>query len=700
MTTISFPSPYPPIDITGQSVYNRVNWDDAWYSAGNLWCEHLALATGETISSASFRWRFGLHLAPGAVVWSNVPVLVINPRSFCRVDFPGTAGRAAFRWYGIWQRAEMADNVQTFQAAGLEQLLETPCLDMPYWDATAGEVRWAARGLGFNTTGPNRGPQKEVNGQTVYTFSNDSMCTDHWSTRDAVATLLAAAAPKDATDTKIFDWTPANITALPNFDRPILPTHGRTWLELLRSLVPRYRLIGWTVEPGTDNTVSVRFFTFTETAITLTDADGATVGTIPANNTLDALVFTYDNSSASSLVTEGSHVADQVVVRGDRRLIVCSLSVMDGTLEEKWTDTRETAYLDAASNALDYPAADEIRLREERDRDARNVDELRSVFAWFGPPSGWLQTAGDGEGNETLEPIATQEGAYYGTEEQFWLYVPELAFQPQVPREIDSDRYDEDLPLLCFVRAVYSSIDPSGKNRWVMGDQVGRTANLEQQDEDNARRWSLGVRPLAEVISSALWLEARVEGAEQHVIAGMEFITRDDWIPGSIAWQTDLIVTVCLQDPRHLEARYPADDDLTPLGQLVNRLYLDAPGYRWVDVRPNTVTAIRNTDQQLVRSAGEIVVDDTDELILIAQRTYQWHAVPRYALGFQTGWIDAALQIGHLITQMTDATSTYPVRSVITEISIDSPVSQTTTPERPTLSITTAFAEMDAQRIV
>lgn len=688
MATITFPSPYPPQAVTVPSVYTRVLWNDAWTSACYLWPLRVALSTGETISSATFHWGFGQYLAPGGVGFASVPVLAVNPRSFVRVVAGG------FAWQGIWQRADKRDTTQELSAVGLEQLLDVPCLDLPFWDGSS--VCWSGRGLGFNVGGPNRGPQKSVNGQTVYVFSNDPLCTDYWSTRDAVQLLLAAACPKDENGNKIFDWEPQNTSALPDFDRPELPTHGRTGLELLRSLVPRYRLIGWMCEPGTGSNVAIRFFTFADGAVTLTDAQGNTVGTIPANNTQDALIFTYDQSSAASLVTEASHVADQVIVRGDRRKIVFSLSNMDGTLDKKWIQTRENAYVAGASGALDYPAATEIRLREERDRDARNVDELRSVFAWYGPVQDWDQTAGDGEDGEDLEPIAVDED-----DNPFPLHVPSLAFQSQVPREIDEDRYDEDLPLLSFVRIVYATSDPDGKNRWVFGDQVGRAADLEQQQDNKARRWSLSVRPVAEVVSSALWLELRVNQGEQHVLAADEFSGQDDAIEGDVDWQQDVIVTVCIEDTRNLEARYPADADLDSIGHIVNRMWLDAPGYRYVDLRPHTVIGVDDS-QQLIRacSAGEIVVDDTDDLLLIAQRTYQWHALPRYALGFSSGWIDASCQIGHLITTMTDATATYPVRSVITEITLEFPISQSTTPQRPIMSLTTAFAEMDAQLVV
>jgi len=697
MASILFPSPYPPTAVTAppQAIYSRVLWSASWVTAGTyLWCNRLALATGETISTADFRWRFGAHLPPGGTAWEAVPLLGVNPRGFVRVDVAGTAGRPGFTWYGVWQRAEKTDQMQTLNAVGVEQLLDVPCLDMPFWDSQNSAVCWAKRGLGFNEGGPNRGPVQTVNGQSVHVFSDDPLCTDYWTTRDAVATLLAAAAPIDAAEAVIFNWVPTNTGALPNFDKPQLPTHGRTFLELLRSLVPRYRLIGWTVEPS-ESDVAVRFFTFAETAVNLVDADGAAIGTIPANNTQDALLFSYDQSSHGSLVTEASHVADQVIVRGDRRQIVCTLSTQDGTLESKWDTAAETAYIDGASGAADYPAADEIRLREERDRDARNVEDLRSVFAWFGPPAEWDQQTADGEGVETLQPIAVDE-----EDAQFRLHTPSLAILQNVPREIDTDRYDEDLPLLSFVRACKSTADPASKDRWCTGDQLARAADLEQLDDGTCRRWSLAVRPLAEVIASALWLECRVNGAEQHALGAWAFATRDDRVVGAIAYQVDLILTIALEDTRDLEARYPADEDLEPLGQLLNRLHLTAPGYRYVDVRPNTVIAVNADDSQLVRSAGEIVVDDTDELLLIAQRTHAWHATPRYALGFGTGWIDATLQIGHLITQITDSSGVYPVRSVITEITLEFPISDSTTPQRPSLSIATAFAEMDAAKVV
>ena len=45
-----------------------------------------------------------------------------------------------------------------------------------------------------------------------------------------------------------------------------------------------------------------------------------------------------------------------------------------------------------------------------------------------------------------------------------------------------------------------------------------------------------------------------------------------------------------------------------------------------------------------------------------AQRAYQWHRVPRYALHFATGYLDGDVQVGRLVTEITDSAGTWPVR--------------------------------------
>ncbi len=140
-------------------------------------------------------------------------------------------------------------------------------------------------------------------------------------------------------------------------------------------------------------------------------------------------------------------------------------------------------------------------------------------------------------------------------------------------------------------------------------------------------------------------------------------------------------------------------EDLVTYGELVRRLRIEAPQYRWVEVLPETVVGVDPTTQQLLHSDGGMVVDQRPELLLLAQRTYAWHRQPRYALTLSTGWIDGAFVIGHLITAITDATGTYPVNSVITEITLEFPVAQSAQSPRPSMTVVTGFAEIDAARL-
>lgn len=704
--------------VAEQVVATRTLWSASWTVQPDLHCLRLSAATGETLSTAEFRYRCGEVITAGQTSFTTKPVVTINPLSYVLVLMLGSGGRAGFEWAGVWKSAVKHDTSQTFSAVGLEALLDNPCLDAPYWDGTS--VRSAGRGLRFNARGlPNRSAdRKTVNGQSVYVWDEGLIGTEYWSTRTAVETLLAMAAPLDATGAPIWNWVPVNLAALPDFDQLVNePTHGTSYLNLLRALVPRHRLIGWNCRlSGT--TVQIAFDTFASSAINLTDVHGNPVGTIPANSSQDAIVITTDQSSVCSLSTEASHVADQVIATGARRQSVFSLSGADGNLGGMWSSADETKYVQGATLALDYPSADEPRLQDERNRQARAAEQLRHVFARFGPPSTWSQTAGDGEGNldpPDRVPIAVEDEDADPLV-QFPLVSAELEFCERLPL-LSGYAYDEDkildteddpghhgeetgtdhepLPTLVFVRVVDAADDPSGIDRWSLIDQVARVADLEQLRDQKHRRWSADVRSLR----GSLGLELRVQGEAQHVLAAAEMAGQVGEITGAIDWESDLIVTVCVEDLRDTEVRYPADEDVVCYGELVRRIRIEAPQYQLVRVLPNTVVAVKPTDQTLERTNGGLLIDDRPQLRILAQRTYEWHRQPRYALQLATGWVDGAFGVGHLITSLTDASGTYPVNSVVTEITIEFPVSQSAQSPRPTMTIATAFAEMDAAAV-
>lgn len=723
MATITLPTAAGPVAVSTHQVSTRVAWSDAWTVQSAVHCQRITRSTGETLSAAEFRYRYGPYLAPGAAVWTTAPVLVLNPLSYVRVVVAGTGARAGFTWYGVWKAIQKNDVDQILSAVGLEQTLDQPCRDAPWWDGAA--VQWSGVGLAFNADGrPNRSVDKQtINGQSVYVFEPNWIYAQHWSTRTAVETLLALGAPKDSSGTVLWNWTPVDLTQLPDFDRVSLDTHNVTFLALLRSLVTRFRLTGFVVEaPASGSNVDVRFFTFAETAIDLTDPSGDPLGTIPANAHQDTIVYSADQSSTSSFATEASNVADQVVAIGARRRTVFSLWKRDAAWAALWTPALQQEYDKGAENAADYPPAADVDLRAQRDADARNTERLRPVYSHFGPGTEWDQIVTRGDVTYTATTTTTggepQSDYPLGTDDdgnQVRLYAPLLRFAERLPLlsgfEYDgskiADSVAEDhrgsiiagvpheaLPPLVFVRVVRAAVDPDSLDRWQLLDQLGRNANLEQLDERTSRSWSGDVRSLRDYPG----LEIRTQGAPQHVIAAGENAgtTRD--LPGAVDWghtTQDLIATVCVEDPRPVEVRYPADADLVAYGELIRVQRIEAPEYGLDYVIPDTVVGVDATTGALLQSDGGYVRDDRQQLGLMAQRAYQWARVPRYALRLATGWIDGALQVGHLVTAATDPAGSFPVLSVISEITVEFPIASSDTPPRPRLSLATAFGEFD-----
>jgi hypothetical protein len=724
MAAIVFPSSAAGVAPATAAVALREAWGDAWTANTLLECQRLALSTGETLSTATLRYRFAAvangYLAPGSGTWVPRVVAVVNPLSYVRVVVTGTAGRTGYTWYGVWKSARKDDTVQVFTALGLESLLDEPAVDSPWLDD--GSVAWAGRFLEFNARGkPNRSAAKHsVNGTTCYVFDPDPATAQLWTTRDAVETLLACAAPQDPDGTVLWNWTPQNLAALPDYDAIRQACHGTSYLNLLRALVPRTRLVGWTCEPGTGNTVDIRFFTFAETATTLTDKAGTTVGTIPANALADSLNIAADQSSQAASAQEASNVADQVIVTGGRRRSVFSLSVMDDTLWSRWSSLAEYRYGLAARDAADYPPATEVYARELRDAQARGAEQFRHVFALWGPFEDWDQLVGNGIGTiaaESMEPIATEEDG-----SQFLLYPGGLEFEERLPLltgydyessaiadHVDTvghkadeiaDEDHEPRPVAVFVRTVLARADQDATDRWVSIDRLGLGAGIERPDDATNRNWSADVRAARDQMA----IEIRVNGEAQHVLGKVEVASGDpflpqDVIPGSLDWGADMIFTVSVQEPRCVEVRYPADDDVTTYGELVRQIRVEDPDAQLIYVVPNTVVDVDTETHELQWSEGGYIEDDRPQMLVLAQRIYAWHRVPRVALTWASKWIDGAVQIGHLMTGYTDHVGTYGVLSVVTEIALEFPIAAGPDPAPASCSVQTSFAEMDPRAV-
>lgn len=728
MADYTFPAVDPQLAGGEQHVYVKTNWADAWVEVDDLFCTNLTFASAPGIGTAQFYFRFGKYLKSGDTNWQTVDYLNFNPRTYVKVtveprqDIPDVDG---FTWYGIWRRARLRDSQQFFTADGIEKLLDVPMYDSPYV-SVGGDLRWAGRGLQFNAGGkPNKSTVlKTVNTIQTYVFDEDTENAEYWNTKDAATLILALSSPQEANGDSIIDFVP-NFFDLPSFDRVNVVTHGVTYWRLLNSLIPQHKLTGFAIDVDTGTDVpTARAFTFNSVAIDFKDDVGNPIGTLDANPDQHTIDIAEDQSAQASLSIEASSIADRVTVTCDNgRQIVFTVSNPDGSLLPRWTLGEQTDYKDVLSSIPGYAGLD-IDQQERRKSDARSVDKFSHVFSMFGPPDAWDQQIKDGEGVGADVSLAVEDD---DPNTQFFIYQPDLIFQPRLPLLTSHDYSDaiigdaeasdheghrgtplgdgpyEERPLFVAFK-VYEKDPavPGDADRWQFGDALGRVADVEAIPEKDGeepadRRYSVDARPIRDEAA----IELRVHGHEQHAIAHDEMFGHADYIKGSLGWQRS-VVTLAVIDPRPIVVVWPEPDELgefETLGEFVGEIFVEVQDYKLIDVRPNTVVDVDPYTLQLVRSDGGLLQDDRPIMRVIAQRLYDWHKTPRYALQFSTGYIDGRIKIGHLITEYTSIHGTSSVDSVVTEISIDFERSRNADVGIAKVTYSTDFGQMDAEQI-
>ena len=715
-------------------VYLRDSWEDDWEEHSGIHCERISFGCAPNVSTAEFYFRYGYKIAwPGDAV-EKVARLDINPRSYVRVVVTPTprlgvdpGDQTGFEWVGVWRSASsyLDDQRQWCSADGLECLLNWVPIARSWFRDGFGALREAESALTFNAENlPNASKvTQNVNGQAVRVFETDKKQATKWSTREIVRYLLAANPPVDAAGDPIFVWNLLAVTLLPDWDSPIVETAGRTVWEVLTSLICRYRLTSFWVSPETlsgsgTTTVRVIPFTFTDLPIPLTDSQGAAIGTIQANQNQLELVTTWDSSSAPNLRMNASNVCDRVQVVGGLRQSVFTISPRDNTMEPAWqTIDQDTYVLHLATSMF---SGSGTRTFEEAFTDTRCDEILSHVFAHWKLPEPWDQKAGNGVGTATKTSVFrnADNTAYRVSfielaEELPLRYGYDYSGQAIANSTAAGHRgikkslwMDDKKPALMPVLVVLPLMnDPAAATpRWLAIDQIGHAAYLELEDTTDTlntgkapvnRRWSGAVRVAS---GTGLWITAH--GQPQHVLAKLEMAGRDGEIKGAWDWRT-MVATVAAWDDRRVEVFEPAELEDT-LGEFVNTLYIDAgEAYKLIYVVPDTVVGIDAKGAgQLIRTNGGFLQDDRPKLEVIAKRAFQWYRVPRQALTLSTTWIDGAIQVGHLVYKLIDHEGDQlHVLTVITEINLEFPVLDAARPMTPRMTITTAFAEMDAVKV-
>lgn len=711
-------------------VFLKGSWFDPWAEVEHLHCTRATWACAPGVGTAELVWRYGQGMRPGenvpGVVYRQTPKqkfyvkIVIDENTvpghplddlvwygILHVDVDQLAGtRLAQGPAGVIEA--IASGQQRFTCYGLEQLLDLHHVTTSQWIKSATlETFTLDEGLTFNERGIANRSLLPVDGG-FYNFHDDLTTGQHWSTFDAVRYLLKYNTPRDwAGDVRIPFALSDLADALPTWDRPVLPTHGRSTRSLLNQLMPRQRLLSYYVTLaeggglGGGDEIWIRPFTFAAADVAV-DFGGEV---LKANPSQKILAFERDPTVTATVKRSSLDAIERIVITGAKRRNCFTIAKADDTFAEKFSSTIAGEYDAGASTAGDYPGAAEIEDRQRRDADARKSDRLATAYRRFGIVSDWDGLVGDGTG--TVDPKIPAAPRDDNPGLSYPLYPPQLKLLDTLPilerHDYDEDKIPDaitlegDSPFAEIPPIVLVNL-PEDTDKYQYVEKVGAAAQLEDTaDEDSNRRWSASVK----VIPDSLDFEIRVSGQPQHIIAKNHFTPlTDDEEEGTYDYD-DFLITLAIECGRRCLASYP---EILPLTDAIRTLYLDAgDGYKLDYVAPGTVVGLDPTTQEPLRSDnGGFVRDDRPALARAARLAYAWYSQTRKSLTLSSLRISKGIWLGDLILSTGDPALPVPgdvhveqINSCVTDITVEIPLAQGLEPGLPSIQWTTAFGELD-----
>lgn len=690
------------------TVYTRMYWSHVWTDeTWRISCSRLRFGSSPEGSSAVLDVDCGAGWEEGSATFDDFSPLNILGY-YVKIVVQRQDGDPLpdpFIWYGVISEdsgvrdggkyyADLGDFVllreQQLVAIGLESIFDKVYVDRSFVqsDLVPSDLAVVKRPLTFNDLHKYAGDGNRSvglvtapNGQNCYVFEPDLSTAEWWATRDIVEYLVNCFQPLDWDDATLLPVVISDDDAvLPAWDRPKIEVgSGASLRQLLNRLLDRRRLLGWAVavdETTTPANIQIKILSFVATAISLPSGESQA-----ANADTVSLAFDGALDVRATLTSSDRHQADQVIVRGARKRSCFSLSHEDETLVMDWKAADETAYEDGPAELAGDEAAQQRQIIEWRRR-----DELRQVYSYFKVPDDWNFEVGNGTGGA---PSSSSLGGHNLPihpdldDPDEWLYRPGLRFMRTLFQEVHATRtttgaQDPPPPL-----AVIEIED--GSYRLI--DKLAETSGVIDRGPGKGRSWSASLR----MRDDSPGVIVRVSGAQQLVIAETDFdgdVDTDDQ-PSWLDWH-DMIVTVAAELDAHVEAVYPAAEDVAEedRGDVKRIVVIDVGDAGRADyIVPDTVTGVDGSGD-LVRHAGGYVRDDREWMEDLAKYVYDWYGVTRRAFRFEMQQVLDILGVGQMITSIGAGTLAVDVNSVVVGVTYDFRAQST--------SVDTAFANLDS----
>lgn len=495
---------------------------------------------------------------------------------------------------------------------------------------------------------------------------------------------------------------PNNVQQFPGWFEPILDCDGLTLKGALDRLLSREAGLGYTVwvdDTTTPNRVYVEPFTTVATDITGILDENAVGQTFPRNRRTVAVVCATDAATAVTSQTVGQTAYTAVHVIGAPYVAVCSLTI-NTHFAQGWETQLETDL------AAEIAGLSSTRLRDlNRRRDIANLGRYRAInrqwrllstwdFRVSSPARDLFQDFGYAAGQRRylpqplrfriLDRLPFRDGVDYAAATVAAIRTAHNAARTPL-REAE-----------IYARSHTSAFQSSGgtlSGKWVCWST---RADRDVLADLNEPPYRVTLSELRNDLMRGVSID--VENGPQEVLqnGGARQAPHMPNLPPNqltltLAFQSDRRFGVIKRNPSSVSGSAAlVDADRVKVFDVGARL-------QFIEVLKDTVVGINEAADTLRQAATDYVLrDDTALANQIAEFLATYYFQPRAVVRIQSRRATARIWPGQIVTTV-NATTPHAVtaNSIVSEVSITFGVGVNGTPSRPTMTIQTAFGELD-----
>lgn len=700
MVRVAIGTPQPPttppdvvVDPTQRvEVSTKSTWDGEWVPQPNIDPLEAVWAAPPSLSTATFRHEFGERLLVQGTAFETVRPLSLRDHYIKVAVFTSDDATVPIHtWVGqivddtrdVHGRnadASRGDKAGTqhLTAYGLEHILRKCPIDKTWcWENNT--LKGVRSPMAFNQTfpgGPLSGNASVEPGVLTFTSSLGVVQANEWSYATIIAYLLKYFV--NTRTTPQVEIASALAVAggfgLVDIVR-IEHLFGLTVWDALNKMLDRRRGFGWNLRTTGDGVVDLDVWTILSEPITIGDV------TIPANpnqvtKELDETILIPDGGLL--IGDNANRQYSTVVVLGAPIISTFTVSYIDETLVEGWTETEETAYKDAASETEGYGNLSLHQKKAINDKMRVENDALRRVymrhripddFGWVvgtseGLTSGTYQVVPscDAIGNVNIDPGTPPDQV--NRLKRLLPFLPlsaGLDYSTSPPTVVDGDGPSEFMsPIiqLAIRNFLHRSVDTMG----------GVDDNLPAV---NIKIWDQGmgfdlVRADANHMSHD-WAWTNPYYSQHSKIWDMAEVEPTLWAPapGTSADYRSLVATVAAETderPRVVvnAARWTPDNDTT--------LILEFPDIQFWHAATDTIVGLDAAGKPLrVHAENRILRDDTRQLQAIAALVQDWYSTLRRTIRLTWRTYDY-FEVGTLLLAVSSSAGVRQFNTVITRV--------------------------------